>query len=502
MRSDSDEVFREVTLRMCGNLDIGSALADTLPYLATLVPVDTIHLLAYDAKLNSVRTVASAETEGMARQLSSPLRVSLSSAFDEFREDVINRADEIPAIRDILRTMGIDRPVSTMSIPLMSSESPSGVVALMAFGHDRYKSAHVELLRALAVPLGIALNNAIQYEELVRLRDRLADDNLTLRKRLNEHEESIVGANAGLRRVMDLVEQVAPMDSPVLLQGETGVGKEVIATALHRLSNRQYHPFLCINCGSIPETLLDSELFGHEKGAFTGASAMRRGVFERADRGTLFLDEIGELPLAAQVKLLRVLQTMQIDRVGGSRPVSVDVRVVAATHRDLSEMVKKGRFRQDLWYRLNVFPIRIPPLRERKNDILLLARHFAEIRAVEMRMQKPTFTTAGLKQLREYDWPGNVRELRNAIERALILNAGRGLTFPDLGTDTKGLETVPQRHSQRPQTFDEAMAEHIRRALKFTHGRIKGPNGAAEILDLPASTLRNKMIRLGIVEDR
>ena len=299
---------------------------------------------------------------------------------------------------------------------------------------------------------------------------------------------------------MEMVEQVAPTDSPVLLLGETGSGKEVIANALHTHSNRRDGPMIRVNCGAIPASLIDSELFGHERGAFTGAISTKLGIFERANHGTVFLDEVGELPLAAQVRFLRVLQTMQLERVGGTRTISTDVRVLTATNRDLAKMVKAGTFREDLWYRLNVFPIRIPPLRERKEDIPTLTRHFMEARARDMNLSyHPTLSATAIDQLLAYDWPGNVRELRNVIERALILCQGQPLSFPHLGQATgPSILPVPALDNEPLVPFNEATARHIRRALESTQGRIKGSGGAAELLGLHPSTLRNKMRKLGI----
>jgi transcriptional regulator with GAF, ATPase, and Fis domain len=297
-----------------------------------------------------------------------------------------------------------------------------------------------------------------------------------------------------------MVRQVAPLDSPVLLLGETGVGKEVIANAIHYSSGRSEGPFIKVNCGAIPETLLDSELFGHEKGAFTGAVSQRRGRFERASGGTIFLDEIGELRAEAQVKLLRVLQNKEIERVGGTHPLPVDIRIIAATHRDLKKMVAEGQFREDLWYRLNVFPLMIPPLRERKIDIPTLVSHFVNVKSREMGLHPvPTLAPGAIDILTSYEWPGNVRELENMVERALIM-AGRGpLSFIEL----QGIGRTEQREEfpLSPRSFpsiDEVMAGHIRRALQIASGRVEGEKGAAKLLGLKPSTLRNRMNKLGI----
>jgi transcriptional regulator with GAF, ATPase, and Fis domain len=299
---------------------------------------------------------------------------------------------------------------------------------------------------------------------------------------------------------MAMVQQVASLNSPVLLLGETGVGKDVIANAIHYSSPRKDGPFIKVNCGAIPETLLDSELFGHEKGAFTGALSQRRGRFERANGGTLFLDEIGELPPQAQVRMLRVLQYKEIERVGGTNSISVDIRLIAATNRDLEERVKTKQFREDLWFRLNVFPIRVPPLRERKNDIPALVHHFVERKSRELKLPVPPPLARGvIDRLMAYHWPGNVRELENVIERALILGKGTPLVFNDLiGEKRDQSSAIPAGTQDAPIKLDEVMSQHIRQVLKMTNGKVHGKGGAAEVLGINPSTLRNRMNQLGI----
>jgi transcriptional regulator with GAF, ATPase, and Fis domain len=283
-----------------------------------------------------------------------------------------------------------------------------------------------------------------------------------------------------------------------LLLGETGVGKDVIANAIHYSSPRKDGPFVKVNCGAIPETLLDSELFGHEKGAFTGAISQKRGRFERADKGSLFLDEIGELPPQAQIRMLRVLQYKELERVGGTNPISVDIRLIAATNRNLEEMVGQKQFREDLWFRLNVFPIRIPPLRERRGDIPALVHHFVERKSRELKIPGPPPLAQGvIDRLTAYDWPGNVRELENLVERALILSQGEPLTFDDLGEEkTKPCATAgPEDKTLR---LDAVISSHIRRVLEMANGRVHGKGGAAELLGINPSTLRYRMNQLKI----
>jgi transcriptional regulator with GAF, ATPase, and Fis domain len=308
---------------------------------------------------------------------------------------------------------------------------------------------------------------------------------------------------------MEMVRQVAPLNSHVMLTGETGVGKEVIANAIHYTSPRRDGPLVKVNCGAFAENLLDSELFGHEKGAFTGAIRAKRGRFERAHGGTLFLDEVGELPAAAQVRLLRVLQDGLVERVGGTEAIKVDVRIVAATHRDLAEMVRDGRFREDLWFRLNVFPIPISPLRQRKSDIPALVHHFIDRKLKAFGLSEhPVLAPGAMERLTAYAWPGNVRELENMVERALIRHQSRSennpLRFDDLDVDqapTQEKEAVVEE-TGRPLTLDEAMRRHIEAVLQTTKGRIQGEKGAAAILDIHPSTLRSRMDKLGVVYGR
>jgi DNA-binding NtrC family response regulator len=315
------------------------------------------------------------------------------------------------------------------------------------------------------------------------------------RHHANELSIAVIGAETGLRDVMRQVEQVARTSAPVLIFGETGSGKEVVARAIHERSRRAHGPVLRVNCGAIAPELLDSELFGHERGSFTGAFAQRSGWFERADGGTLFLDEIGELPLAAQVRLLRVLQDGMFERVGGTRSLKVDVRVVAATHRDLPAMAEQGTFRADLWYRLAVFTIRLPALRERQSDIPALAAHFVELAARRLGARTLPLSADDLDQLREYEWPGNVRELATVIERAVVLGEGRRLDI------ARALGTSSAPPSAEFPTLDDAIRSHILRALKQCHGRIDGPRGAARLLAVNANTLRSKMEKLRISFD-
>ena len=383
---------------------------------------------------------------------------------------------------------------------------------------DDHRTWRTTLAEAWARPLAVALENDTRLHTLARLQEAAEADRRALEARLGRQDlgEAIVGADQGLREVMARVGQVAPTDAPVLVLGETGSGKEVVARAIHTRSPRAKGPFLRVNCGAIPTELVDSELFGHERGSFTGAIATRKGWFERADGGTLFLDEIGELPPAAQVRLLRVLQDGTFERVGGQRVQTADVRIVAATHRDIVRMVGDGSFRQDLWYRVSVFPLVLPALRERLEDIPALARHFA-LRAGERLTGRPLLPTdADLARLVAYPWPGNVRELAAVLERAAILGGGRGLDVATaLGGATVSSASGRPTHAATaghapgealrrgagpppPSSLEDDERATIEAAVAACQGRIEGPFGAARRLGVNPHTLRARMRRFGI----
>ena len=394
-----------------------------------------------------------------------------------------------------------------LALNLTVDRNHLGAVLLYSSKEGVFTRKHAELLALLHDPFAIAMSNALRYRQLVRLQERLKDENRFLYEELQEgSSDEIIGRNMGLKGVMDMVNQVAGLNSSVLLLGETGVGKEVIANAIHRLSPRSKGPLVKVNCGAIPESLIDSELFGHEKGAFTGALAKKRGRFERADGGTIFLDEAAELPPAAQIRLLRVIQAKEIERVGGSEPIPVDVRIISATHRDLMTMVQNGRFREDLWFRLNVFPITIPPLRERKADIPALVFYFINQKARALNLNyTPAPAPGALERLQQHPWPGNVRELENAVEREMIHSYAKGpdhpLSFSDLllpPSSRRSAAPRGQAENGRVLSMDEVARNHITTVLGLTNGKIQGPGGAADLLGLHPSTLRSRMRKLGV----
>src|SRR4051812_48932239 len=341
------------------------------------------------------------------------------------------------------------------------------------------------------------------FEEIKHLKDRLQDENLALREEIDQAFmfEEIVGASAALKSVLSHVSKVAPTDSTVLISGETGTGKELIARAIHKHSRRSERAFISLNCAATPPSLIASELFGHEKGAFTGAVQQRRGRFELAHSGTIFLDEIGEIPMDTQIALLRVLQERQIERVGGTRAIPVDVRVVAATNRDLSAAIAEGSFRSDLFYRLNVFPIHVPPLRKRREDIPILVEYFVKRFAEKMAKRIRQIDRRTLELCERYPWPGNIRELQNIVERSVILCTGDMFSIDEAWLPTQG----PLRADGRgplPETLQDQEKEMIETALTRSRGKVAGPRGAAARLGIPASTLESKIKHLGIEKRR
>ncbi len=495
-----NQFFREFTLRVCGSLDLSEALWHCFLYVSETIPADYLMLTVYDQDFGSLEVVATADKDrGRIRSD----KVVLSPEGREQFEKIENH----PRVRicgDVLDDPIMEKVAVQFKWPdssvivgrLIIQHKLIGSLIVRANGKGRYKEEHAKLWSLVNEPAAIALANSRRYAELLKLKDLLTADNLYLKSELRkDFDQEIVGAGFGLRDVMEQVVTVAPLPSPVLLAGETGTGKEVIANAIHKLSPRHNGPLVTVNCGAIPESLVDSELFGHEKGSFTGALTDRKGRFERADKGTIFLDEVGELPLPAQVRLLRVLQQKEIERVGGSHPIKVDIRIISATHRDLQKLVASGGFREDLYYRLGVYPIRIPPLRERRADIPALTDHFIRAKAREMGFRSmPTLSPGSIDRLMAYDWPGNVRELANAVERALIRSHGKPLAFDDVKPSQEAMQ-AQQFAGLRLEAIEK---EHICRILEMSGGRIEGQNGAAMLLGINPATLRNRMRKLRI----
>jgi formate hydrogenlyase transcriptional activator len=399
---------------------------------------------------------------------------------------------------------------SSCIVPLTCRGRRLGTLAAASSRSGAFDDEAVQLLLEIADTLAPAVDNALAYREIEELRDRLAKEKRYLESEVEASFDEVVGRSPALENVLGLVSSVAGTDSTVLIQGETGTGKELVARAIHRLGTRHAGTFVKLNCAAIPTGLLESELFGHEKGAFTGAISPKAGRFELAHRGTLFLDEVGEIPLDLQPKLLRVLQDQEFERLGGTRTLKVDTRVVAATNRNLAEMVSKGTFRGDLFYRLNVFPILVPPLRERREDIPELVAHFVARTARRLKKTITEVAPESMQALRRYHWPGNVRELANVIERAVILSPGPELTVR--GVDLEGREgdtaaftppgpTTPAMAAE-PRRLVDAERALITQTLHETRWLVGGPRGAAARLGLSRTTLQGRMRKLGIARPR
>lgn len=415
-------------------------------------------------------------------------------AFRSGKPIVINQLDPETTPAEMYRKAKAEGMNSFCDLPLISRKRLLGVLALARREENTFDEDEVNFLTQVANQVAIAIENAIAYGEIAELKDRLAQEKLYLEDEIRGEMdfEGIVGQSSHLRHVLSLVETVAPSDSTVLLLGETGTGKELIARAIHDRSRRNNRTLVKLNCAAIPTGLLESELFGHERGAFTGAISQKIGRLELAHEGTLFLDEVGDIPIDIQPKLLRALQEREFERLGSTRTQRVDVRLVAATNRDLEKMIENREFRSDLYYRLNVFPIRIPPLRERPEDIPLLVRYFTQKYARRMEKKIDSIPAAAMKKLSGWRWPGNIRELENFIERSVILTHGPALQVP-VGELTNsvnaGVGSGPSDASER---------EKILRVLKETKGRVAGPNGAAARMGIKRTTLISRMKKLGI----
>ncbi len=477
------------------------ALIAIFQFLKKRFPLNLVNAAIYDAQRGIFHYRLGITDDGVTLV---DEKVKLSGAGrnranDELKNAIVNIPcnHDHPVTAEVSLYFSTHESASSLSATKKISATHQLLVGLLAWGTGRYRESHVRLLRGLFDALTGSVQSILQQLDVTSEKNRLITELRDLRKRIGHR---IVGEETGLHEVISQIDRVAPLDIPVLLMGETGVGKEIIANAIYHRSRRAAHSFVSINCGAIPDTLLESELFGYEKGAFTGAEETRHGYFEQADHGTIFMDEIGELTGMAQVKLLRCLQTMEFHRVGGKRPISVDVRVIAATNRDLKSLAENGQFRKDLWYRLNVFPVRIPPLRERKQDIPDLALYFARLKSIEMNLSYDfSFVPEAMEQLQNYSWPGNIRELQNVIERKLIVSQGEPLSFPELAE----IQLRSSGEKQPPisgafPTLDEMISQHIRNGLLQSKGRVEGEGGAARLLGLHPSTLRGRMRKHGI----
>src|SRR5205809_2750954 len=411
------------------------------------------------------------------------------------REIKIFSSEDLGGARSKYVSQLVEQGIQSLCcVPLITRKGEVGTLNLASRQKDAFKSQDLDILQQVAAQVAIALDNARAYREIADLTDKLAKEKLYLEDEIRTelHFEEIVGESAPLKRVLAQAKTVAPSDATTLILGETGTGKELIARAIHRMSSRKDASFIKLNCAAIPTGLLESELFGHERGAFTGAISQKIGRLELADRGTLFLDEVGDIPSEIQPKLLRALQEREFERLGSTHTKRVDVRLVAATNRDLQKMVEEKQFRSDLFYRLNVFPIRIPPLRERPEDIPLLVHYFTQKHARRMEKQIDGVPVTAMAKLTQWHWPGNIRELENFVERAVILTRGTTLQFP--------IEELKNGAAHPLLVIKSSSSERdeIVRILREANGRVGGPDGAATRLGLKRTTLISRMKKLGI----
>ncbi len=520
-RRRSDDELRKSEARKCTLLEINNAIINNLTQDALfasayeairgVVAFDRAAFLFYQPEARSLRLVSmmsDAASEFFQVGKEYRLEESQISAWVLDHQEVVTRGN----LEHEPRTLGEQRLIeegiqSYCVVPLVAMGKSIGTFTLWSESRDRYTQADAELLREVANQIAIAIANMKSYEEIKALKGRLEKENVYLQEEIrNVHNfEEIVGSSPALLSLLRKVDQVAPTDSSVLIYGETGTGKELVARAIHDRSNRKDRPLVKVNCSAISAGLVESELFGHVKGAFTGAFERRIGRFELADGGTIFLDEVGELPLDTQVKLLRVLQEREFEPVGSNKSIRVDVRIICATNRNLHDSIKAGTFRSDLYYRLNVFPLIVPPLRERREDIAQLAMFFLSRYARNLGKRIDGISAAATLKLTNYSWPGNIRELQNLIERALILCNGPILELEENLSSISGAfrltdfaPPVFRADEPPPKTLQEVEREHILAILDQTRGVIEGASGAAKALGLHPNTLRHRMEKLGI----
>jgi len=496
----------EITNTIVSSLDLHELLNAVSASLKRLVPHEYASLSLYDPETQrlQIHALDFPVSKGLLKEgLWVPVEGSPTGrAIMSGKPILITRPDIAQFGSDIARRILDEGLKSAYCLPLISHGRALGTLVVASLREEHFPERDAELLRHIANQVAIAVENALAFRRMVDRAQTLREEKLYLQDeiRTEYNFEEIIGDSMSLRRILDQLQTAAPTDSTILILGETGTGKELIARAIHHLSARREKTLVKVNCAAIPTGLLESELFGHEKGAFTGAIAQRIGRFELAHRGTIFLDEVGDIPLELQPKLLRVLQEQEFERLGSVRTTRVDVRVVAATNVDLAQKVAANQFRSDLYYRLNVFPITIPPLRERKEDIPVLVRYFAQKYARRMKKPVEAIPMKAMAALTEYHWPGNVRELENFIERSVILSHGAELQIPlgELRGRLKIPVIVPLQASDGIATLEHAEREHIIRALREAEWIVGGPKGAAMRLGMKRTTLQSRIKKLGI----
>jgi formate hydrogenlyase transcriptional activator len=489
----------EVNNAVISKLDLRELFAAITACLHQVMQFAYISLALYDRETNQLRIHALDFPEGRGfihQDFVLPLETTPSGMAFTARKPVLLRSiDPARFPSEVARVLIAEGIKSTCSIPMISHGQALGTLSVGSLREAAFTEEDANVLTQVTNQIAIAVENALNYRQIAELKDKLAEEKRFLEEEIKTEYnfEEIVGESPALKRILKLVETVAPTDSTVLILGETGTGKELIARAIHNLSGRRERVFAKVNCAAIPTGLLESELFGHERGAFTGAIAQKIGRFELADKGTLFLDEVGDIPLELQPKLLRVLQEQEFERLGSNKTIRVNVRLIAATNTGLEQMVEEKKFRADLYYRLNVFPVTMPPLRERREDIPLLVRYFAQKYGRLMKKEIRTVPGEVLSALSKYPWPGNIRELENFIERAVILSPGS-----ELRVSLAELKNAAAMPSNGATTLEAAEREHILRALKETNWIVGGPAGAAARLGMKRTTLQSRMKNLGI----
>lgn len=546
---DDFEFFQKAVSHLTGSLELADSMVQVYDFLKNHFPIDGISLHQFSKRLQALKLLFLV-TKDRFQYVETILPLSEKDARSmeelENRNPAITITDEFPTNpiadkhRQAISHLIPYRPSSYL-VGLMGPEDKIvGHLCFIGSGKVQYTPVQIQRMKLLLGPFSLAMSNMLQFKRVLEFQEKLYEEKIILEKTLHHLQDNpIIGTRGGLHKIITVVHQLKGRETPVLILGETGTGKELIADEIQKNSPRANAPFIKVNCGAIPENLIDSELFGYEKGAFTGANQSRPGRFEQANGGTLFLDEVGDLQLQAQVRFLRVLQDGVVERLGGKESISVNVRIIAATNRYLEAMVKEGRFREDLYYRLYVFPVRLPSLRERTQDIPALVNHFVKRSCARLGIKnQPVLNHDAMTPLKRYSWPGNIRELENLVERAIILSSEGLLEMEkllpqssremkeikfdeasmerlidkriqkilDQGRDKKKEAADSQYRSVSGYPFEEikirplseTIKESITAALAFSHGRVNGSGGAAELLDLKPSTLRNKMSKFSI----
>jgi formate hydrogenlyase transcriptional activator len=494
---DRLQVLLEITNVLVSELDIRELFPSITACLRRVMPSDYSSLALLDKSgdvLKNYALVFEGDPDIIPQGTTVRLEETPAGGAVTTRRPIILDAQELVRfVSPVAQRLAAAGLKSLCCIPLITRNRALGTLNVGSMKDSAFAPPDIDFLTQVAAQAAIAIENATAFQEIAQLKDQLAEEKLYLQDEIRTEQNfgEIIGEDPGFRKILEQVATVAPTDASVLILGETGTGKELIARAIHDLSGRRERTFVKLNCAAIPTGLLESELFGHERGAFTGAIAQKVGRFELANKGTLFLDEVGDIPLELQPKLLRALQEHEFERLGGVKTIKVDVRLVAATNRDLAEMIANREFRSDLYYRLSVFPLSLPPLRERIADIPKLVRYFTQKYARRMNKRVESIPTETMDALAAYGWPGNVRELENLIERAVILTRGTSLEIPLAELRVKS-------DMATPVTLEDAERDHIRRVLEQSDGVVGGPNGAAVRLGMKRTTLQSKMKKLGI----